>query len=45
MALMMSFNESLGQFVPGVGILLGGWWPTVDGPRVASASAASARSC
>jgi predicted MFS family arabinose efflux permease len=35
MALMMSFNESLNQFVPGVGILLGGALATLASPRAA----------
>ena len=35
MAMMMSFNESLGQLVPGAGILLGGVLATVASPRVA----------
>ena len=39
MALMMSFNESLFQAVPGVGILLGGAITAVGSPRVAFAVA------
>jgi MFS family permease len=35
MAVMMSFNESLGQLVPGLGILLGGLLATLEGPRTA----------
>jgi predicted MFS family arabinose efflux permease len=37
MAVMMSFNESLGQHVPGLGILLGGLLATLEGPRTALA--------
>jgi MFS family permease len=37
MALIMSFNESLFQAVPGIGILLGGALATLAGPRVALA--------
>jgi MFS family permease len=35
MALMMGLNESLGQAVPGAGILLGGLLAAVAGPRAA----------
>jgi predicted MFS family arabinose efflux permease len=35
MALMMGLNESLGQAVPGAGILLGGLLAAAAGPRVA----------
>jgi predicted MFS family arabinose efflux permease len=39
MALMMSFNESLHQLVPGAGILLGGALAALASPRVALAVA------
>jgi hypothetical protein len=39
MALMMSFNESLSQFVPGIGILLGGTIAALASPRAALATA------
>jgi MFS family permease len=35
MALMMSFNESLAMFVPGIGIALGGAIAQLAGPRIA----------
>jgi hypothetical protein len=34
MALMMGFNESMFQLVPGLGILLGGAIASLAGPRV-----------
>lgn len=39
MALMMSFNESLNQLVPGAGILIGGALAALASPRVALAVA------
>jgi MFS family permease len=39
MALTMSFNESLGAVVPGVGIVLGGGIAALAGPRAALATA------
>lgn len=39
MALVTSLNESLGQALPGVGILLGGAAAELDGPRLALAIA------
>jgi MFS family permease len=41
MALMMSFNESMFQLVPGLGILLGGAVASLAGPRVALAIGAA----
>ena len=41
MALMMSFNESLFQLVPGAGILLGGTITALGSPRAALAVAAA----
>ena len=41
MALMMGFNESMFQLVPGVGILLGGAIASLAGPRVALAIGAA----
>jgi hypothetical protein len=40
MALMMSFNESMMMFVPGLGIIIGGTITALTGPRVAWATAA-----
>jgi MFS family permease len=41
MALIMGFNESMFQLVPGLGILLGGAIASVGGPRVALAISAA----
>lgn len=41
MALMMSFNESMFQLVPGVGILLGGAVASIAGPRTTLALGAA----
>jgi MFS family permease len=39
MALMMSFNESLAMFVPGLGIVIGGALAELTNPRIAWATA------
>jgi hypothetical protein len=41
MALMMSFNESMGMFVPGLGIVIGGAVTSLTNPRVAWATASA----
>ena len=39
MTLMMSFNESMAEAIPGIGILLGGALAAIAGPRAALAVA------